>query len=76
LGGPRARLLDVYADGIHLNAVGSYLCAATFYATLFRDNPRGLNARLYHVEDDRLAGTINEAVWKVVSGHPLAGVAP
>jgi hypothetical protein len=66
---------DVYADGIHLNAVGSYLCAATFYATMFRDNPKGLDARLYKVEDERLAETINGAVWKVVSGHPWTGVA-
>ncbi len=74
---------DLYVDGIHFNNVGSYVVAVAYYATLFREDPRGLTAAPYNerldpekdkpVSDD-LARAIQEAVWKVVSLHPLAGV--
>ena len=35
--------LNLYSDEIHPNAVGSYLAACVFYATLFRRNPVGLS---------------------------------
>jgi hypothetical protein len=55
----------------------------TFYATMFRDDPRGLTAEPYNEKldpakdrriDEKLAAAIQEAVWTVVSRHPLAGV--
>jgi hypothetical protein len=76
-------IAQVYVDGIHLNNVGSYAVGTTFYATLFRDDPRGLTAEPYNETldpqkdrriDEALAGVIQEAVWAVVSRHPLAGV--
>lgn len=76
-------IAQVYVDGIHLNNVGSYVVGTTFYATLFRDDPRGLTAEPYNVEldpkkdrriDEDLAAVIQDTVWKIVSEHPLAGV--
>jgi hypothetical protein len=73
-----------YADGIHFNNVGSYAVAMTFYATLLRDDPRGLGAgdyggRLDEKRGDRpidaaLAAAIQDAAWSIVREHPLAGI--
>jgi hypothetical protein len=37
-------IAEVYVDGIHFNNVGDYVVGATFYSTIFRDDPRGLTA--------------------------------
>lgn len=65
---------DVYADGIHLNNVGSYITACTFYATLFKEDPAGLPSGGYQVNDAALAKLIHETVWRVVKGQPYSGV--
>lgn len=65
---------EVYKDGIHLNNVGSYVVGCTFFATLYKENPKGLPGEPYKVTDPRLAEVIQETVWKVVNGHELAGV--
>ena len=67
---------EVFADGIHLNHVGSYVVGCTFYATLYRENPRGLPSEPYQVTDPKLAEVIQAAVWHVVSAHELTGVKP
>jgi hypothetical protein len=76
-------IAQVYVDGIHFNNVGSYAVGTTFYATIFRDDPRGLTAEPYNEKldpqkdrriDEKLAKAIQEAVWEVMSRHPLAGV--
>jgi hypothetical protein len=76
-------IAQLYVDGIHFNNVGSYVVGTTFYATLFRDDPRGLTAEPYNEKLDRvkdrrideaLAAEIQGAVWEVVNRHPLAGV--
>src|SRR5271157_1592796 len=76
-------IAEVYVDGIHFNNVGSYVVATTFYATLFREDPRGMTAEPYNEKldpkqdrliDNELAAAIQDAVWTVVSKHPLAGV--
>ena len=41
-------IAEVYVDGIHFNNVGSYIVGTTFYATLFRDDPRGMTADPYN----------------------------
>ena len=33
---------QLYSDELHLNETGRYLCALTFYATMFKQDPRGL----------------------------------
>jgi hypothetical protein len=47
----------------------------TFYATLYKENPKGLTASPYKVNNPQLVGIIQDAVWKVVSKHRLSGVA-
>ena len=65
---------ELFADGIHLNNVGSYVVGCTYFATLYKQNPKGLPSAPYKVEDAKLAGIIQDLVWKVVSDHELAGV--
>ena len=36
------QIKEVFADGIHLNNVGSYVVGCTYFATLYRENPKGL----------------------------------
>ena len=68
------QIKDVFADDIHLNNVGSYVVGCTYFATLFRQDPKGLSSELYKVTDPKLAEVIQDTVWKVVSKHELAGV--
>ncbi len=68
-------ITQVYADGIHFNEVGSYIVGCTFYATLFKENPKGLTASPYKVNNPQLVNIIQDTVWKVVSTHALSGVA-
>jgi hypothetical protein len=68
------QIKEVYADGIHLNNVGSYIVGCTFFATLYKENPKGSPGKPYKVTDPKLAEVIQETVWKVVSKHELAGV--
>jgi hypothetical protein len=68
------QIREVFADGIHLNNVGSYIVGCTFFATLYRENPKGLPGAPYKVTDPKLAEVIQETVWEVVSKHELAGV--
>ncbi len=65
---------EVFADGIHLNNVGSCIVGCTFFATLYRANPKGLPGAPYKVTDPKLAEAIQETVWEAVSKHELAGV--
>ena len=73
---------EFYADGIHFNNAGAFAVGTTFYATMFRRDPRGLDAGPYgrgRSDKDReiepgLARAVQEVVWEVVSTHPLAGV--
>jgi hypothetical protein len=73
---------DLYVDGIHFNNVGAFIAGTTFYATMFKTDPRGTDARAYapgKSEKDKpiapeLAKAVQETVWEVVSTHPLAGV--
>ncbi len=65
---------EVFADGIHLNNIGSYIVGCTFFATLYKENPQGLPSEPYKLTDPKLAEVIQETVWKVVSAHELSGV--
>jgi hypothetical protein len=64
----------LYTDGVHLNDLGSYVVALTFYATIFQDNPKGLPTTGYGDFDPRLVEAIQDTVWSVVKGHPHSGV--
>jgi len=65
---------EVYKDGIHLNNVGSYIVGCTFLSTLYKESPERLLAAPYGINDPKLAKTIQDVVWKVVSTHELSGV--
>src|SRR5437867_190905 len=73
---------ELYVDGIHFNNVGALIVGTTLYSTLFKRDPRGINASAYapgKSEKDReikpeLAQAIQEAVWEGVSKQPLTGV--
>ena len=76
---------DLYADGVHLNNIGAYTAACTWYATLFGKSPVGLPVGEYQGDkgktasasltiSDELAKVIQETVWEVVATHPLSGV--
>lgn len=69
------QIQDIFVDGIHLNNIGSYVAGCTYYATLYREDPKGLPGEPYKVTDPKLAEAIHDTVWKVVSTHELAGVA-
>jgi len=72
----------LYVDGIHFNNVGAFIAGTTFYATMFKTDPRGIDTRAYgpgKSEKDKpiapeLAKAVQDVVWEVVSTHPLAGV--
>ncbi len=68
-------IFQLYKDGIHLNDAGSYLVGCAFFATLYGESPVGLPPEPYKVTDSKLAEIIQQTVWKVVSQHPLAGIA-
>lgn len=65
---------QVYKDGIHLNNVGSYIVACTFFVTLYGENPEKLTTEPYGDIDPKVAEVIHDVVWNVVKGHELAGL--
>lgn len=67
-------IAQVYSDGIHFNSVGSYITGLTYYATMFRDDPRWLTGDPYGINNPALAALLKEAVWDVVAGHAYSGV--
>jgi len=67
---------QVYADGIHVNNIGSYIIACTFYATIYKDNPVGIGVpSQYGSISSSLATIIQQTVWEVVSTYSYAGIA-
>ncbi len=66
---------DVYVDTIHVNKVGSYIAALTYYSTLFAADSRGLVVPAEYGEIPKpVVSIIQETVWDVVRNEPLAGV--
>ncbi len=63
------------APRARLNTEGCYVVGCTFFATLYREDPRGLRYDAYEVAGEKLAGIIQDAVWSVVSTNELAGIA-
>ncbi len=69
------QIKDVFSDSIHLNNIGSYVVGCTYFATIYRENPKKLPSEPYKVADPKLAEVIQDTVWKVVGANELAGVA-
>jgi hypothetical protein len=70
-----ASAYDLYEDDAHMNGFGRYLFGCTFFATLYKEDPRGLLTTTQNsaVSAD-VAQQIQESVWIGVLGHPLSGV--
>lgn len=58
---------DLYSDPSHLNNLGSYTVATTFYARLFNDSPIGLGVpAAYGSISPEWVSLIQQSVWEVV----------
>lgn len=64
---------EFYADNSHLNAYGQYTVAVTYYSVIYRSDPRGLPHTGFNITPST-AALIQDAVWSVVTSHPLVGV--
>jgi len=62
-----------YSDGIHLNPMGAYTSALTWYATLFKDDPHGLSGAAWGVTDPVLQAAIQDSAWQVVNASQWTG---
>jgi len=69
-------IVNVYADGVHLNDTGAYIVACTYFATLYRETPVGLSSAPYGLTDPTVVAPIQSTAWAVVSSYPYAGIAP
>jgi len=70
-----SKIWQFYADGIHLNSIGSYVNACTFYATIYKESPVGrIIPSEYGSINPALALIIQQTVWEVVSTYPPAGI--
>ncbi len=70
-------IFQIYTDGIHLNNIGSYLAAITYYAVVFGESPVGLPvpAAHYGTIPADLVSIMQQTVWDVVRAEPLSGLA-
>lgn len=69
-------IVDVYADGVHLNDAGAYIVGCTYFAVLYRETPVGLSGAPYNVTDPTYIAAVQSTAWAVVSSYPYAGIAP
>jgi len=66
---------QVYSDGIHMNSVGSYIAALTFYATMYNADPRGTAVPSeYGTIPSNVVSVIQQTAWDVISTYPYSGV--
>lgn len=65
---------DFYPDGIHVNNVGSFTLGATFFATMYKQDPRGLTVPTnYGSIPNAIRDTILQTIYEVVFTHPYSG---
>jgi hypothetical protein len=72
-------ILKLYSNdgGIHLRGdSGYFLVGSVFYATIFHDNPLGLNVPnwMRTIVTPEYAAAVQRVTWDVVTGHPYSGV--
>ena len=72
---------QLYTDTHHMGDVGSFIAAATVYATVSRDNPEGLAIPAGYEQGlaaarltPALAAQLESLVWRVVNADPRTGV--
>jgi hypothetical protein len=59
-------ITDLFTDHIHMNHVGSYVVAETFFATLFDADPRGMAVTGYGSIDPLVVTEIQNTVHNIV----------
>lgn len=63
-----------YSDGIHVNNVGSFTLGATFFATMYKQDPRGITVPTqYGSIPNAIRDTILQTIYEVVFTHPFSG---
>lgn len=72
-----ASIGDIFADDIHLNAIGNYAVSALVYAVIYQRNPREYPD--YLAEEDRvmspaLARYLKATAWDVANSYDRAGL--
>jgi len=68
-------IFQVYNDDIHLGNVGAYMAGLTFFATIYKTDPRGMAVPSeYGSIPSNVATIIQNTVWEVVTNHALSGV--
>ncbi|MBD0258048.1 MAG: Ig-like domain-containing protein, partial [Cytophagales bacterium] len=61
---------QVYADGIHMTNVGSYIVACSFFATIYKESPVGLPVpSQYGAISNTIRDIIQQTVWETVTGN-------
>lgn len=69
------RVEDLYADEVHLNAIGNYAALETYYTVIVGESPVGRpRTDRFPAVSDACAALIQEVVWQVVSTTPESGV--
>ncbi|MDX2188758.1 MAG: hypothetical protein SFY32_02745, partial [Bacteroidota bacterium] len=70
-----SKIWNLYSDGIHLNSVGSYVAAVTYFSTIYKSDPRGLGVPSeFGSIPTNVASVIQATVWEVVSSYQYSGV--
>jgi TfoX/Sxy family transcriptional regulator of competence genes len=70
----------LYDDDVHLNDLGKYLEAATFFSTIYKQSPVGaIRSGLYvwsgpYSVSQEFADAVQPIIWQVVSTYPSSGV--
>ncbi len=65
---------DFYGDGIHVNNMGSFMLGATFFATMYKQDPRGITVpSAYGTISNAIRDTILNTIYDVVFNHPYSG---
>ena len=61
---------NLYVDGIHTNTSGEYVASCTYYATIFKADPRGLSVPSeYGTLSAAFVTAVQNTVWDVVSNY-------
>ena len=76
---------EYFADGIHMNALGSYYISLVHYATIYKKSPVGLTSDIvapsggfqrgpYNRPDATTTQKLQELAWDVVINYSMSGV--
>ncbi len=61
---------EVYYDDIHMKGVGSYIIAATFYATLYQSDPRGISVPgFYGFLNPEQRATLQQVIYETITDY-------